>query len=164
MRGIPAATSGRTLLSTTQPIFSGTTRSLSTVGPIPAMNRAQYFALGASESQPHRRRRRPSGCTPPTAHSFIPRRGRSRAGIGWRSNCPNCSTVCAPPPGALVRVTSSLPIVVFGLFCDEGAWTVTPRAADRSGDLGRVRPAASGLAGLASRPTPSDAALDKRPS
>ena len=33
----------------------------------------------------------------------------------------------APPPGAFVRVTSSLPIEVFGLLCDEGAWTVTPR-------------------------------------
>ena len=31
-----------------------------------------------------------------------------------------------PPPGASVRVISSLPIQVFGLLCDEGAWTVTP--------------------------------------
>ena len=45
MRGIPAATSGRTLLSTTQPFFSGTKRSVSTFGPIPAMNGAQYAGL-----------------------------------------------------------------------------------------------------------------------
>jgi len=36
MRGIPAATSGRTLLSTTQPIFFRHDASLATFGPIPA--------------------------------------------------------------------------------------------------------------------------------
>jgi hypothetical protein len=45
LHGLPAATSSRALLSATQPIFSGTARPVATVGPIPATNSMQYFAL-----------------------------------------------------------------------------------------------------------------------
>ena len=37
----------------------------------------------------------------------------------------------APPPGGSVRVSSSLPIQMFDLLCDEEAGTVTPRLATR---------------------------------
>ena len=45
----------------------------------------------------------------------------------------------APPPGGSVRVTSSLPIQVFGLLCDEGAWTVTPRLPAEAATPGLTR-------------------------
>src|SRR6185436_4718854 len=45
MRGVPAAASRRTLLSMTQTIFSGTTRSVGTVGPIPPLGRGQFAGI-----------------------------------------------------------------------------------------------------------------------
>jgi len=124
-RGIPAATSGRTLLSRTHAIFSGTTRLQSTVGPIPDMTSTQYFALALQN--------------PDLTAADVTIEAYAADGSLLQSSArslPNGTRLTlelselfedvAPPPGASVRVTSSLPIEVMGLLCDEGTWTVTP--------------------------------------
>ena len=125
MRGIPAATSSRPLLSTTQPFFSGTTRSLATVGPFSAMNGTQYAALALQNP----------GLASATVilellasdDTLLHSSTRSLQG-GYRLalELSELFDGMVPPPGASVRVISSLPIQVFGLLCDESAWTVTP--------------------------------------
>jgi len=125
MRGIPAATSSWPLLSTTHPIFSGTTRSLATVGPLPAMNGMQYAALALQN---------PSLASANVTMELLASDGtllhsatRSlQNGYRLALELSELFDGMVPPPGASVRVVSSLPIQVFGLLCDEGAWTVTP--------------------------------------
>jgi len=126
MRGIPAATSGRTLLSTTQPIFSGTTRSLATFGPIPALNGTQYAALALQN--PNLASANVTIELYAADGTLLHSSSRSLEN-GYRLSLELSELFdgVAPPPGASVRVTSSLPIEVFGLLCDEGTWTVTPR-------------------------------------
>jgi hypothetical protein len=125
MRGIPAATSGRALLSTTYPIFSGTTRSLSTVGPIPEMNSAQYTALALQNPNL-------SGAEVTieldAADGTLLHSSTRSLENGYRLTLELSELLdgVAPPPGASVRVASSVPIEVFGLLCDEAASTVTP--------------------------------------
>jgi hypothetical protein len=125
MHGIPAATSSRALLSTTQPIFSGTTRSMATVGPIPATNSTQYFALALQN---------PTLVAANVAIELYAPDGTllqssvRSLGAGYRLmlELSEIFDGVAPPRGAHVRVTSSSPIATFGLFCDEAAWTLTP--------------------------------------
>ncbi len=126
MRGIPAATSGRTLLSTTRPIFSGRRRSLATFGPIPAMNGAQYGGLALQNP----------ALTPAvvTIGLYAADGAFLHSSTRWLEKGTQVALELselldgvAPPPGAFVRVTSSLPIQVFGLLCDEGTWRVAPR-------------------------------------
>ena len=126
MRGIPAATSGRTLLSTTQPIFSGTTRSLATFGPIPALNGTQYAALALQN--PNLASANVTIELYAADGTLLHASSRSLEN-GYRLSLELSELFdgVAPPSGASVRVTSSLPIEVFGLLCDEGTWTVTPR-------------------------------------
>jgi hypothetical protein len=126
MRGIPAATSGRTLLSTTQPIFSGTTRSLATFGPIPALNGTQYAALALQN--PNLASANVTIELYAADGTLLHSSSRSLEN-GYRLSLELSELFdgVAPPPDASVRVTSSLPIEVFGLLCDEGTWTVTPR-------------------------------------
>ena len=126
MRGIPAAISGRALLAATAPVFSGTTRSLATIGPLPAMNGAQYAALALQN---------PNLAGANVTLALYAADGAlmqssSRAlenGHRLTLELSELFDGVAPPPGASVRVTSSLPIEAFGLLCDEGTWTVTPR-------------------------------------
>jgi IPT/TIG domain len=125
MRGIPAATSSRTLLSMTQPIFSGTTRSVATVGQIPAMSETQYAALALQNP----------GLASATVTTELLASDDTLLHSSTRSlqngyrlalELSELFDGMVPPPGASVRVVSSLPIQVFGLLCDEGAWTITP--------------------------------------
>ena len=126
MRGIPAATSGRALLSTTQPIFSGMKRSLSTLGPLPALNGSQYTALALQNPNL-------TGVDLTLAlyaadGTFLYSSTRSLAsGFRLALELSELLDGVTPPAGASVQVTSSLPIEVFGLLCDEGTWTVTPQ-------------------------------------
>ena len=125
MRGIPAATSNRALLSTTQPIFSGTTRSVASVGPLPAMDGTQSAALALQNP----------GLASATVTLELLASDQTLLLSSTRS-LPNGHRLAleiselfdgvVPPAGASVRVISSLPIQAFGLLCDEGAWTVTP--------------------------------------
>lgn len=126
MRGIPAATSGRSLLSVTYPIFSGRTRSLSTVGPIPAMNTLQYAGLALQN--PNLTAANVTIALYAADGTLLHSSARSLAN-GYRLALELSELLdgVPPPPGAFVRVTSSLPIEAFGLICDEGAWTVAPR-------------------------------------
>jgi hypothetical protein len=126
MRGIPAATSGRTLLSRTQPIFSGTTRSSATFGPIPALNGTQYAALALQN--PNLASANVTIGLYAADGTLLHASSRSlQNGYRLALELSELLDGVASPPGASVRVTSSLPIEVFGLLCDEGTWTVTPR-------------------------------------
>ncbi len=124
MRGVPAATSQWPLLSTTLPFFSGTRRSLATVGPIPALNTVQYAAVALQNP----------GLTIASVTMELLASDGTRIDASTRSLDKGYRLALevselfgmAPPPGASVRVISSVPIHVFGLLCDEGAWTVTP--------------------------------------
>ena len=124
-RGIPAATSSRPLLSLTQPIFSGTPRSLATVGPLPAMNGMQYAALALQN---------PGLASANVTLELLASDGtlllsstRSlQNGYRLALELSELFDGMVPPPGASVRVISSLPVQVFGMLCDEAAWTVTP--------------------------------------
>lgn len=125
MRGIPAATSGRPLLAAAQPVFSGATRSLSTLGPVPAMTTTQYFAVALQNPNV-------TGADVTiglyaadgtllysAAHSL-------QNGYRLALELSELLDGTPPPAGASVQVTSSVPIGVFGLLCDDEAWTVTP--------------------------------------
>ena len=125
MRGIPAATSSRALLSTTHPIFSGTTRSLATVGPLPAMSGMQYAALALQN--PGLASANVTVELLASDDTLLHSSTRSlQNGYRLALELSELFDGMVPPPGASVRVVSSSPIQVFGLLCDEGAWTVTP--------------------------------------
>ena len=125
MRGIPAATSSRTLLSATEPLFSGTTRSVATLGPFPAMNGMQYAAMALQNP----------GLASVTVTAELLAPDETLLHSSTRS-LPNGYQLAlelselfdgvVAPPGASVRVISSSPIQVFGILCDEETWTVTP--------------------------------------
>lgn len=126
MRGTSAATSSRTLLALTQPIFSGRTRSVSTIGPIPAMDGGQYTGLALQNPLPVTADVTIELSAADGASLYSSTRSleqRSRLALELSELLDGVP----PPPGASVRVTSSSPIAAFGLWCDEGTWTVTPQ-------------------------------------
>jgi hypothetical protein len=126
MRGIPAATSVRTLLSETYPIFSGTARVQSTLGPIPAMNALEYSALALQN--PNVTSATVTVALYAADGALLHSSTRSlKNGYRLALELSELLDGVMPSAGAFVRVTSSLPIEVFGLLCDEGTWTVTPR-------------------------------------
>jgi len=125
-RGVAAATSGRSLLSVTRPIFSGRARTVSTVGPVSAMNALQYEGLALQNPN--------VGGAEVTIDLYAadgtPVYSAARALAGGHQLALELSELLdgvPPSPGTYVRVTSSLPIEVFGVLCDEDAWTVAPR-------------------------------------
>ena len=125
MRGVPAAASRRALLAATQTIFSGTTRSVATVGPLPALSAAQF--AGIALHNPNLTSVSVTIDLLATDGSLLSSSTRSLDG-GSRlalelAELPDGVT---PPPGGSVRVTASSPIGAFGLLCDEAARTVTP--------------------------------------
>jgi hypothetical protein len=126
MRGIPAAVSARTLLATTEPIFSGATRSIATFGPLPPMtNGGQYTALALQNTNltpvdvtvaldaPDGTRLHASSLSLSGGHRLALELSEFLDGV-------------VPPAGASITVTSSLPIEAFRMLCDESTWTVTP--------------------------------------
>ena len=132
LRGIPAATSSRTLLSMTRAIFSGTTRSLSTFGPIPQLTGAQYAAVALQNPNLT------------TAYAIALLYAEDGTLLHWSVRALRSShrltlelselfNGVAPPPGASVKVFSTAPLEMFGLLCDEEAWTVTPRLPAEAG-------------------------------
>jgi len=125
LRGIPAAKSGRALLATTYPIFSGTARSLSTVGPIPALTGAQYAGLAVQN--PNLTDVDVTFALYAADGTFLYSSSRSLAsGSKLALETSELLDGVVPPAAATVQVISSLPIEVFGVVCDEGAWTVMP--------------------------------------
>jgi hypothetical protein len=126
MRGVPAATSSRSLLAMTQPIFSGRTRFLSTIGPIAAMDGGQYAGLALQN--PHAVTANVTIALSAADGTFLHSSTRSlEQGTRLALELSELLDGVPPPPGASVRVISSSPIAAFGLWCDEGAWTVTPQ-------------------------------------
>jgi hypothetical protein len=132
LHGLPAATSSRALLVATQPIFSGTTRSVATVGPIPATNSMQYFALALQNPGL-------AGADVTVAlyaaDGTLLQSSARPLDSGYRLllELSELFDGVAPPPGAFVRVISSAPIETLGALCDEAAWTVTPRLPAEAG-------------------------------
>jgi hypothetical protein len=127
LRGTPAATSQRLLLSITEPIFSGGARSLATFGPIPAMNGDfQYAALALQNPNLDRADMTlelyaaDGTLLQSSPHSL-------ESGYRLALELSELFDGVAAPPGASVRVTSSLPVQAFGLFFDERIRTITPR-------------------------------------
>ena len=124
-RGIPAATSSRTLLAGAEPIFSGTTRAISTLGPVPDMTTAQYFAVALQN---------PMVATADVTIGLYDADGvlihsTNRSLQGGHRLALEVSELLdgvPPPAGASVQVTSAVPLGVFGLLCDDAAWQLTP--------------------------------------
>jgi hypothetical protein len=123
--GIPAAVSSRPLLSTTVPIFSGTTRSVATFGALPPLPAGQYVALAL--------------LNPNLAAADVTVAAYSADGalFYWSSlalreghrlalELSELLDGVSPPEGGWIRVTSSVPLHAARLLCDERAWTVTP--------------------------------------
>jgi hypothetical protein len=125
MRGIPAAVSGRTLLSTTEPIFSGAARTHATFGPLPATNGTRYNALALQNTN-----LAPVNVTVSlNAADGTLLHATSRSLSEGHRLVLELSEVLegvVPSEGASITVTSSLPIEGFRMLCDEGTWTVTP--------------------------------------
>ena len=134
-RGIPAATSGRTLLAKTYPIFSGTRRSVAEFGTIPEMHESQYIALALQN--PNLTSANVIMALHAADGTLVHTASRSlERGYRLALELSELFDGVAPPPGGFVRVSSSLPIQMFDLLCDEEAWTVTPRLAVEASSSG----------------------------
>lgn len=127
-RGRAAATSGRTLLAKAHPIFSGARRPAATFGPVPAMHGLQYAALALQN--PHLTGVSVTLALHAADGALVHSTTRALAGGHYVAlELSELFDGVAPMPGASMRVTASLPIQMFELLCDEGAWTLTPRLA-----------------------------------
>ncbi|HKE88542.1 MAG TPA: hypothetical protein VKB50_32515 [Vicinamibacterales bacterium] len=125
MRGVPAATSSHALLSATQTIFSGTTRTVATVGPIPALNGAQF--AGIALHNPNVTAVNVTIDLFAADGTFLYTSNRSLAAVSRLAlDVAELLDGVTPPAGGSVRVTASSPIGAFGLLCDDNAGTVTP--------------------------------------
>lgn len=130
LRGTPAATSRRPLLSKIVPIFSGVTRSEATFGPIFALRapRDEYAALALQNPNLD-----PADVTLDVlaADGTLVESSAHSLAAGHRlvlevSELFDGVRPVRPPRGGSVRVASSLPIEAFGLIVDERTGTVTP--------------------------------------
>jgi IPT/TIG domain-containing protein len=120
-----AARSARTLLGMTEPVFSGATHTVATLGPLGAMSGAQYagLALQNSTSAPVSIRvdlRAEDGTLLHSTNSALPARGREALAAS------ELLDGLVPPERSFIMVTASAPIHVAALICDESTWTVTP--------------------------------------
>ena len=125
-RGIAAATSGRSLLSLTRPIFSGRARTISTVGPVSAMNALQYAGLALQNPNVDGTEVTIDTYAADGTHVYSAARTLA-GGYQLALELSELLDGVPPPPDTYVRVSSLLPIEVFGVLCDEGTWTVAPR-------------------------------------
>jgi hypothetical protein len=122
--GVTAATSTSPLLAATVPIFSGRLRTAAVFGALPltvnqyaalallnpglngaVVNVALYSSIGTLLDD--------SSVSLPKGHRLALELSELLGGV-------------PPPSGTWIRVTSSLPIHISRLLCDEGTWTVTP--------------------------------------
>jgi len=128
MRGVSAAVSSRALLASTQTVFSGTTRSVATVGPIPALSGSQFAGIAL-----HNPSLTPADLTielfAADGTSLFSSKRSLAAGSRLALDAAELLDGVIPPAGSFVRVTASSPIGAFGLLCDESARTVSPMLA-----------------------------------
>ncbi len=123
-RGITAAISARALLSATRPLFSRGARSGATFGPLPEMSGNQYAALALQN--PTLTSADVTVALYAADDTLISSAPLSLGGANRLAlEVSELLDGVAPPPGAYVRVTASLPIQAFWMLCDEGTWTVT---------------------------------------
>jgi hypothetical protein len=124
-RGIPAAVSSRALLSMTRPLFSGGARSVASFGPLPEMSANQYAALALQN--PALASADVTVALYAADDTLIFSTPLSLGGANRLAlEVSEVLDGVAPPPGAYITVTASLPIQGFWMLCDESAWTVTP--------------------------------------
>lgn len=125
MRGIPSAPSARTLLATTEPIFSVDQRAVNTMAAVPAMSGSQY--LGIAMQNPH-------AFDVPVLVSLQAADGTLLHAASLVLGARHRLTLEAselldgvvPPEGSVIRVTADAPIDAFSLLCDEGTSSVSP--------------------------------------
>jgi hypothetical protein len=126
LRGVPAEISSRSLLLSTEPIFSGTSRTVATVGPVPATTGARYFAVALQN---------PTLNTAVVHVSLLASDGsvvyssQRVLDTGHRLLLEASELLdgVSAPEGASLRITSSVPVEAFGLTCDESTSTVVPQ-------------------------------------
>jgi IPT/TIG domain-containing protein len=127
LRAVPAAVSQRPVLAATRPVFSGVSRSLATFRPVPAMNPAFQYA-GLALQNPNLDRAEVTLELYGADGGLIQSSTRSlESGYSLTLELAELFDGVAPPPGASVRVASSLPIEAFDLLVDERIRSVTPR-------------------------------------
>ena len=122
--GVTAATSTSPLLAATVPIFSGRLRTVAVFGTLPPLTVNQYAALALLNPGLNGAvvnvalyssigtRLDDSSVSLPKGHRLALELFELLGGV--------------PPSGSWIRVTSSQPIHISRLLCDEGTWTVTP--------------------------------------
>jgi hypothetical protein len=122
--GSPAAISTRPLLSATVPLFSGVTRSTATFA-MPAMVPGQYAGLALLNPN------LAAVKVTVTAYSsdgatFYSSSLALQQGQHLALEVSEVLDGVTPPQGGVIRVTSSLPVHVSRLLCDDRTWSVTP--------------------------------------
>jgi hypothetical protein len=125
LRGRAAAISTRPLLARTYAIFSGTSRSVATFGPLAAATGPRYTAL-ALQNPNLAAADVMVGLYAPNGALFYSATRSLESGTRLTLELSELLGGIVPPPGTLVRVISSLPIEAFSLLCDDGALTVAP--------------------------------------
>jgi len=129
LRGINAAVSARTLLSTVEPIFALNGRRTATLGPFGQLGANQYAAIalqnpaidaGAADAVVSISLRAGDGTM--IHESTLSLASRRRLALELSELLDGV----APAAGDYVVVTASTAIDVFSLVCDEGTWTVAP--------------------------------------
>jgi hypothetical protein len=127
LRGTAAPTSLRPLLGSTLPVFSGVARTISTFGPLPAMNPAYQYAAVALQN-PNLERAdmtlvlyAANGAILNVTTRSVP--SGQRLLLEVSELIPGARLLT----GSSVRVQSSRPIQMFGLVVDDRIRSVTPR-------------------------------------
>ena len=127
LRALPAATSGRPLLSTVVPVFAGGARTAGTFGPIAAMDPAfQYAALAVQN--PGLERADMLLELLAADGTLLQSSSRSLdSGYRLALEVSELFDGAPLPPGSSVRLTSSVPVQAFGMIVDERIRSITPR-------------------------------------
>ena len=125
MRGIASIVSARTLLATSEPIFSVAQRTMATLGPTPALSGAQYEAIALQNPNLTAvtiglSLRAADGTVLHNSSRTLASRHRLALEVS------ELLDGIAPPAGSTIVVTASQAIDAFSLLCDEATWTLTP--------------------------------------
>jgi hypothetical protein len=129
--GISAATSSRALLAATVPIFSGRLRSVAVFGALPPMTVNEYAAVALlnptlSAADVRITLYSSAGALLDESSVSLPKGHRVALELS------ELFGGVPPPQGSWIRVSSSRPIHISRLMCDERTWTVTPALASQA--------------------------------
>jgi hypothetical protein len=125
MRGITDTVSARTLLASTEPIFSVDPRSVATFGPVPALAGSVYYGLAlqnptAADAVLQITLLNPDGSVNYQASRILPTRHRLVL------EASELLDGVAPPTGSSIVVSASAPIDAFAVLVNEGTGDVAP--------------------------------------